>query len=65
MQQGALNGDGGMAEKIHEAVLSTKQDSFRGNKVKERKIWRAILAVVQDEKQADDLLALVKAQREY
>lgn len=60
-----LNGDGGMAEKIHEAVLSTKQDSFRGNKVKERKIWRAILAVVQDEKQADDLLALVKAQREY
>lgn len=60
-----LNGDADIAEKVHEAVLSAKQDSFRGNKVKERKIWRAILAVVKDEKQADSLLALVKEQSEY
>lgn len=60
-----LSGDADVAEKIHAAVLVTKQDSFRGNKVKERKIWRAILAIVKDKKQADDLLALVKEQSEY
>lgn len=60
-----FNGDADIAEKVHEAVLTAKQDSFRGNKVKERKIWRAIKAIVKDDKQADDLLALVKEQSEY
>ena len=46
-------------------MLASRQDSFRGNKVKERKIWRAINAIIKDDRQADELLALVKEQSEY
>ena len=60
-----LNGNADVAEKIHAAVLTSRQDSFRGNKVKERKIWRAINAIIKDDRQADELLALVKEQSEY
>lgn len=60
-----LNGNADVAEKIHDAVLASRQDSFRGNKVKERKIWRAINAIIKDDRQADELLALVKEQSEY
>lgn len=60
-----LNGNADIAETIHEAVLASRQDSFRGNKVKERKIRRAIKAITKDDKQADELLALVKEQSEY
>ncbi len=60
-----MEGDADMAERLHETVLATKQDSFRGNKVKERKLWRAIRAIVKDDRAADDLLALVKEQSEY
>ena len=54
-----------LAEKLYEAVLASRQDCFRGNKVKERKIKRAIEAVIKDKGQAEELLALVRGQREY
>lgn len=60
-----MESDADMAERLHKTVLATKQDSFRGNKVKERKLWRAIRAIVKDDRVADDLLALVKEQSEY
>lgn len=60
-----LDGNADLANQLHEAVMSSKQDNFRGSKIKERKIWRAIRAVVKDDQKADDLLSLVKEQSEY
>ena len=40
-------------------------DNFRGSKIKERKIWRAIRAIVKDDQEADRLLVLVKEQSEF
>ena len=60
-----LNGDTAVANQIYDAVMSSKQDNFRGSKIKERKIWRAIRAVVKDDQEADQLLALVKEQSEF
>lgn len=60
-----LNRDTVVANQIYDAVMSSKQDNFRGSKIKERKIWRAIRAVVKDDQEADQLLALVKEQSEF
>ena len=60
-----LDGDANVANQLHEAVMSSKQDNFRGSKIKERKIWRAIRAIVKDDQKATELLALVKEQSEY
>ena len=60
-----LNGDTVVANQIYDAVMSSKQDNFRGNKIKERKIWRAIRAIVKKDQDADQLLALVKEQSEF
>lgn len=37
-----FDGDANIVNQLHEAVMFNKQDNFRGNKIKERKIWRAI-----------------------
>ncbi|WP_314724201.1 HsdR family type I site-specific deoxyribonuclease [Enterocloster bolteae] len=60
-----FDGDANVAIQLHEAVMFSKQDNFRGNKIKERKIWRAIRAVVKDDQKATELLALIKEQSEY
>lgn len=60
-----LNGDTGTAEELHAAVLGARQDGFRGNKVKERKIWRAIRAIVKDDDKASEILNIAKEQVEY
>ena len=60
-----LNEDTVVANQIYDAVMSSKQDNFRGSKIKERKIWRAIRAVVKDDQEADQLLTLVKEQSEF
>ena len=60
-----LDGDVNVANQLHEAVMFSKQDNFRGSKIKERKIWRAIRAIVKDDQKATELLALIKEQSEY
>lgn len=60
-----LDGDENVANQLHEAVMFSKQDNFRGSKIKERKIWRAIRAIVRDDQKATELLALIKEQSEY
>lgn len=60
-----LDGDANVANQLHEAVMFSKQDNFRGSKIKERKIWRAIRAIVRDDQKATELLALIKGQSEY
>lgn len=60
-----LGGDANVANQLHEAVMFSKQDNFRGSKIKERKIWRAIRAIVKDDQKATELLTLIKEQSEY
>lgn len=60
-----LDGDANVANQLHEAVMFSKQDNFRGSKIKERKIWRAIRAIVKDDQKATELLTLIKEQSEY
>ena len=54
-----------MLFRSYDAVVSSKQDNFRGNKIKERKIWRAVRAIVKNDQEADKLLALIKEQSEF
>ncbi len=60
-----LSGDVDIAERLHNAVLGTKLDGFRGNKVKERKIWRAIKAIMKDDGKAHEIMNIVVEQSEY
>ena len=59
------HGDADIADQLYDAVVSSKQDNFRGNKIKERKIWRAVRAIVKNDQEADKLLALIKEQSEF
>lgn len=59
------HGDADIANQLYDAVVSSKQDNFRGNKVKERKIWRAVCAIVKNDQEADKLLVLIKEQSEF
>lgn len=60
-----LNNDAGTADALHDAILSVRLADFRGNKVKERKIWRAIKAIVKSDRKADDILKIAIEQAEY
>lgn len=50
---------------VHDAVVHTKKDGWRKNKIKEREVGYAILGVLQDEEQANSILDIVKRQHEY
>ena len=60
-----FNHDADKAIKVHEAVMQAKQDNFRGNLIKERKIKRAVLSVVEDQNVVDEVFELIKEQSEY
>lgn len=60
-----LTDDAETAEALHDAILSVRLADFRGNKVKERKIWRAIKAIVKDDKKTDDIFTIAIEQAEY
>lgn len=50
---------------IHNAVLSSKQEGFRGDLVKERRIKRAIYAITLDEAKTNEIYKLISIQEEY
>lgn len=55
-----------LAYEVDTAVCHTKPDSWVGNPIKERKVERAIKAVLPaDFDRLDDLITLVKARFEY
>lgn len=60
-----FNGDAEKAIRVHEEVMYKKQDNFRGNKIKERRLRKVINNVVKDEKLTDKVFELVKEQSEY
>lgn len=60
-----LGKDEALAAKVDGAVRDTKKDDWRGNKVKEREVLYAVLAVLPDEADGDRIFELVKNQRDY
>lgn len=54
-----------LAVALDEAILSTKKDGWRGNKIKEREVLAAIKMHVEEESAAYQVFELVKHQGEY
>jgi type I restriction enzyme R subunit len=57
--------DEGLALKIHEAVIKSKQDGFRHNLMKERRIKQELFKVLQDIDEVERVYSIVKEQEEY
>ena len=60
-----LDRDEALAVALDEAILSTKKDGWRGNKIKEREVLAAIKMHVEEESAAYQVFELVKSQGEY
>lgn len=54
-----------MAIKLHEAVLMSKQDGFRNNPVKEKKIKKAIFKILNSPDEVERVYKLIVEQEEY
>ena len=50
---------------IDSAIRNVKKDGWRGNRVKEREVLRAIKSELDDENLAEQIFAIVKKQRDY
>jgi len=61
-----LGNDAVAAKAVHDAVLANRQDEWRGNPVKVKKVKYAIKrALKNDEANTDKILAIVEKQNEY
>lgn len=60
-----LDNDADTAEALHDAILSVRLADWRGNRVKERKIWRAIKVIVKSDHKSDEILKIAFEQTEY
>ena len=54
-----------LAIRLHNAVLSSKLDSFRNNPVKENRIKHALFQILQDDEMVERLYKIVVEQEEY
>ena len=54
-----------MAINLHEAVLRSKQDRFRNNPVKEKRIKRELFKILKDESEVERVFKIVCEQEEY
>lgn len=54
-----------LAVKLHEAVLMAKQEGFRNNPVKEKKIKKAIFKVLNNTEEVEKIYKLIVEQEEY
>ena len=60
-----LNKNESLALAIDREILSTKKDSWRGNRIKEREVRYAIKKHLKDDSLIDDIFEIVKKQNEY
>ena len=60
-----LDKDEELAIAVDYAVLMTRKDSFRGNRIKEKEVKYAIKAVLKDDTLTDQIFEIVKKQHEY
>ncbi|MEY8395577.1 HsdR family type I site-specific deoxyribonuclease [Lachnospiraceae bacterium 45-P1] len=54
-----------LALKLHDAVMHSKMNGFRGDEIKENRIKRAMLAILEDEAEMERLFKIIKKQEEY
>jgi len=54
-----------ITNRIDEAIRSTKKDSWRGHKIKERQVRNAIRKILKDEKLTEKIFKVVLQQGEY
>jgi type I restriction enzyme R subunit len=54
-----------LALEVHEAVVSSKPDSFIGNPAKETVVKKAIYEIIPDVERVNEIFEIVKAQPEY
>ena len=54
-----------LALKLHDAVMHSKMNGFRGDEIKENRIKRAMLAILEDEEEMERLFKIIKKQEEY
>ena len=60
-----LGKDESLALEIDAAILATREDEWRGHRIKERAVRYAIQKFIPDEAEAERIFELVKNQREY
>lgn len=60
-----LNNNEELALTVHQVIVETKKDDWRGHKIKERQVKYAIQAVLKDEELTGEIFELVKNQDEY
>ena len=57
--------DEALALKLHKAVIKSKQDGFRYNLMKERRIKQELFKVLKDANEVERVFEIVKEQEEY
>ncbi len=60
-----LGGDENLALALDQAIQNVRQDNWRGNLFKERRVRGAIRSLISDETEADRIFDIVKNQKEY
>ena len=60
-----VGGDEVLAIKLHKAVMDSKMSGFRGDSIKERRIKRALFAILNDDTEVERLYKIIEKQEEY
>lgn len=60
-----IGGDEALAIKLHNAVMSSKMNGFRGDSIKENRIKRALFAILNDDTEVERLFKIIEKQEEY
>lgn len=60
-----LEGDEKLTLALDQAIQYTKNDGWRGSKIKEKKIKIAVNGLIQDEEKTAKIMKIIKAQSEY
>lgn len=54
-----------LAIELHKAVMNSKMSGFRGDSIKERRIKRALFAILNDDAEVERLYKIIEKQEEY
>lgn len=60
-----VGGDEVLAIELHKAVMDSKMSGFRGDSIKERRIKRALFAILNDDTEVERLYKIIEKQEEY
>lgn len=60
-----VGGDEVLAIELHKAVMNSKMSGFRGDSIKERRIKRALFAILNDDAEVERLYKIIEKQEEY